>query len=133
MARIGTSGWSYEHWNGVLYPHGLAPKDRLARYVARFDTVELNASFYRWPAPATFASWQRRVPPTFEFAVKAPRGLTHARRLYAPETWIERMTAALHQLAGRRGPLLVQLPPPWSATTNAWTGSSPVYRRGRDP
>ena len=47
--RIGTSGWSYDHWEAVLYPPGLAARDRLARYVAEFDTVELNASFYRWP------------------------------------------------------------------------------------
>jgi len=111
MARIGTSGWSYDHWDGVLYPHGLPPRDRLARYVAAFDTVELNASFYRWPRPAMFASWRRRLPEGFELTVKAPRGLTHARRLYAPEEWIERMTSGLHELAGRRGPLLVQLPP----------------------
>jgi len=111
MARVGTSGWSYDHWSGVLYPHGMPPRDRLARYVEVFDTVELNASFYRWPPPGSFTSWRRRVPEGFELTVKAPRGLTHARRLYAPETWIERMSAGLHELAGRRGPLLVQLPP----------------------
>ena len=86
-------------------------RDRLARYVEVFDTVELNASFYRWPPASTFVSWRRRLPEGFELTVKAPRGLTHARRLYAPEQWIERMTAGLHELAGRRGPLLVQLPP----------------------
>ena len=111
MARIGTSGWSYDHWDAVLYPPGLPPRERLARYVAAFDTVELNASFYRWPPPSTFASWRRRLPEGFEMAVKAPRGLTHARRLLEPENWIARMTAGLHELAGRRGPLLVQLPP----------------------
>ena len=89
----------------------MAPRDRLARYMEVFDTVELNASFYRWPPASTFASWRRRLPEGFELTVKAPRGLTHARRLYAPEQWIERMTAGLHELAGRRGPLLVQLPP----------------------
>ena len=111
MARIGTSGWSYDHWDGVLYHPGLPQRDRLARYVEEFDTVELNASFYRWPPPASFASCRRRLPDGFELTVKAPRGLTHARRLYGPEQWIERMTAGLHELAGRRGPLLVQLPP----------------------
>ena len=111
MARIGTSGWSYDHWDGVLYPHGLPPRDRLARYVDVFDTVEVNATFYRWPPPAAFASWRRRLPEGFEFTVKAPRGLTHARRLFGPEEWIDRMATGLHQLAGRRGPLLVQLPP----------------------
>jgi uncharacterized protein YecE (DUF72 family) len=111
MARVGTSGWSYDHWDGVLYRPGLPARDRLSRYVEVFDTVELNASFYRWPPPASFASWRRRLPDGFELTVKAPRGLTHARRLYGPEQWIERMTAGLHELAGRRGPLLVQLPP----------------------
>ncbi|WP_165065669.1 DUF72 domain-containing protein [Marisediminicola senii] len=111
MARIGTSGWSYDHWGGVLYPPGMAPRDRLARYVEAFDTVELNASFYRWPRAATFASWRRRLPEGFELTVKAPRGMTHARKLYAPEEWIDRMAVSLHELAGRRGPLLVQLPP----------------------
>jgi len=111
MARIGTSGWSYDHWTGVLYPPGLPPRDRLSRYVAAFDTVEVNATFYRWPPAATFASWRRRLPGGFELTVKAPRGLTHGRRLYEPEQWLERMTEGMHQLAGRRGPLLVQLPP----------------------
>ncbi|GAA3216015.1 DUF72 domain-containing protein [Microbacterium terregens] len=111
MARVGTSGWSYDHWEGVLYPPRLPPRDRLAHYVRAFDTVELNASFYRWPPPKTFASWRGRLPEGFELTVKAPRSLTHARRLFQPEEWLERMTAGLHELAGRRGPLLVQLPP----------------------
>ena len=109
--RIGTSGWSYDHWDGVLYPPGTPPRDRLAHYVRRFGTVELNASFYRWPRTATFASWRRRLPPGFQLAVKAPRGLTHAKRLYAPETWVGRLTACWHELGDRRAVLLVQLPP----------------------
>jgi uncharacterized protein YecE (DUF72 family) len=108
---IGTSGWSYDHWDGVLYPPGTPPRDRLAHYVNRFDTVELNASFYRWPRTATFASWRRRLPPGFGLSVKAPRGLTHAKRLYAPEVWIERMTSCWHELGDRRAVLLVQLHP----------------------
>ena len=110
-ARVGTSGWSYDHWEGVLYPPGMRPTDRLGRYCEFFDTVEINASFYRWPPPARFASWRHRLPAGFEMTVKAPRGLTHARRLYGPEQWLERMADGLHELAGRRGPLLVQLPP----------------------
>jgi uncharacterized protein YecE (DUF72 family) len=79
--------------------------------VRRFDTVELNASFYRWPRTATFASWCRRLPPGFGLSVKAPRGLTHAKRLYAPEVWVERMTSCWHELGERRAVLLVQLHP----------------------
>jgi uncharacterized protein YecE (DUF72 family) len=108
---IGTSGWSYDHWDGVLYPPGTPPRDRLDHYVRRFDTVELNASFYRWPRTATFASWRRRLPPGFGLSVKAPRGLTHAKRLYAPEVWVERLVACWHELGDRRAVLLVQLAP----------------------
>lgn len=110
-AHIGTSGWSYDHWDGVLYPHGLPPRQRLEYYVRRFSTVELNASFYRWPREATFASWNRRLPPGFLLTVKAPRGLTHAKKLYAPEVWIERISRCWHELGDKRAVLLVQLPP----------------------
>jgi uncharacterized protein YecE (DUF72 family) len=109
--RVGTSGWSYPHWDGVLYPPKTAPSARLGLYTQRFDTVELNASFYRWPRASTFASWQGRLPEGFELSVKAPRGLTHAKRLYQPEVWLERITAGWHELGERRGVLLVQLAP----------------------
>lgn len=109
--RIGTSGWSYDHWDGVLYPQGMDPRDRLAAYCAEFDTVELNASYYRWPRTTSFASWRRRLPPGFLMTVKAPRGLTHARRLYRPEPWLDRLVAGFHALGDKRGTLLVQLPP----------------------
>jgi uncharacterized protein YecE (DUF72 family) len=109
--HIGTSGWSYDHWDGVLYPPGTPPADRLGHYVRRFTTVELNSSFYRWPRPAAFAGWRRRLPPGFRLSVKAPRGLTHARRLYGPESWTERLAAGWHELGDRRAVLLVQLPP----------------------
>lgn len=95
----------------MLYSPGTPPRDRLARYVDAFDTVELNASFYRWPRDVSFESWRRRLPEGFQFTVKAPRGLTHAKRLYAPEAWVERICRAWHLLGGRRGVLLVQLHP----------------------
>ena len=95
----------------MLYPPGLPPRQRLDRYVARFRTVELNASFYRWPSDAAFGRWRRRLPEGFVLTVKAPRGLTHARRLYGPERWIERIVRGLGRLGDRCGVLLVQLPP----------------------
>jgi uncharacterized protein YecE (DUF72 family) len=92
--HIGTSGWSYDHWHGVLYPHGIAPWQRLHYYVQQYRTVELNSSFYRWPA-----------------SVKAPRHLTHSKCLYAPERWMERIKSCWHELADKRAVLLVQLSP----------------------
>ncbi|HKG52048.1 MAG TPA: DUF72 domain-containing protein [Actinomycetales bacterium] len=109
--HIGTSGWSYQHWEHVLYPPGTPPRDRLGQYTGQFGTVELNASFYRWPRTATFASWRRRLPEGFQLSVKAPRGLTHAKRLYAPEVWVDRIAGCWHELGDRRGVLLVQLGP----------------------
>lgn len=107
--RIGTSGWSYDHWAGVLYPPGLAAARRLARYVEVFDTVELNASFYRWPTDATFAGWRRQLPDGFALSVKAHRGLTHFRRLGSPEPWVQRFEHCWQLLGDRAGVLLVQL------------------------
>ncbi len=109
--HIGTSGWSYDHWTDVLYPPGLPPRDRLRYYVGNFDTVELNSSFYRWPRPVSFASWRRRLPEGFLLSVKAPRGLTHAKKLYSPEVWVDRIIQCWHELRDRRAVLIVQLPP----------------------
>jgi uncharacterized protein YecE (DUF72 family) len=111
VIRVGTSGWSYDHWHPELYAAGLAARDRLARYAAVFGTAELNSSFYRWPRPAAFGSWHRRLPDGFLLSVKAPRGLTHARKLYAPESWLERIAEGWHELGDKRAVLLVQLAP----------------------
>ncbi|HEV2130459.1 MAG TPA: DUF72 domain-containing protein [Longimicrobiaceae bacterium] len=108
---IGTSGWSYDHWHGVLYPHGIPARDRLSYYLPRFRTAELNSSYYRWPTDAAFARWRRRFPEGSLLSVKAPRLLTHVKRLYAPERWLARISRSLARLGERRGVLLVQLSP----------------------
>jgi uncharacterized protein YecE (DUF72 family) len=82
--HVGTSGWSYDHWQGVLYPHHTPVSHRLGYYVEQFKTVELNSSYYHWPREHTFDRWRQRLPEGFLLTVKAPRGLTHAKKLYAP-------------------------------------------------
>ncbi|OBB46577.1 DUF72 domain-containing protein [Mycobacterium sp. 852002-51961_SCH5331710] len=109
--RIGTSGWSYDHWKDVLYAAGTPVVKRLARYVEEFDTVELNASFYRWPKDSAFAGWRQRLPDGFTMSVKAQRGLTHYRRLREPEPWVERFERCWNLLGDRSEALLVQLHP----------------------
>ncbi|BBX92435.1 DUF72 domain-containing protein [Mycolicibacterium boenickei] len=111
MIRIGTSGWSYDHWTDVLYPRGTPAKSRLARYVGEFDTVELNGSFYRWPADTTFTGWRDQMPDGFTMSVKAHRGLTHYRRLRSPESWTPRFDEYWKLLGSHNEALLVQLHP----------------------
>jgi uncharacterized protein YecE (DUF72 family) len=108
---VGTSGWSYAHWEGVLYPPHLPVHDRLDYYLPRYNTVEVNSSFYHWPPDKTFVRWQERLPGGFLFTVKAPRGLTHAARLYSPEKWLDTIRRGMQCLQTNGGILLVQLPP----------------------
>lgn len=111
MNHIGTSGFSYPHWRTVLYPRGLPSGRWLEHYAQEFDTVELNGSFYRWPREENFAAYRDRVPGRFRLTVKAPRGLTHARKLQRADEWIERIGRCWQVLGGRAGILLLQLPP----------------------
>ena len=107
---VGTSGWTYDSWAGPFYAN--VPRRRwLEHYANRLPTVELNASHYRWPRDSAFESWRERLPLGFEMAVKAPRALTHARRLSSPERWAEIMDRGMRLLGDRGGPLLLQLPP----------------------
>ena len=109
--HIGTSGWSYNHWRNVLYPPGLPNRRWLETYAAEFDTVEYNGSFYRWPREPAFAAYRERLPDGYRFSVKAPRGLTHARKLREPEEWIGRISRCWKELGDKAGVLIVQLPP----------------------
>jgi len=109
--RVGTSGWSYDHWRGHLYPPGTASGRRLDVYAAEFDTVELNTSFYHWPRVDAFRAWRDRLPLGFLVSVKAPRGLSHAGTHLDPARWTERLADGLAGLGEAAGPLLFQLPP----------------------
>ena len=80
--RIGCSGWNYAHWrNGVFYPPRCPSRAWLEYYARHFDTVELNATFYRLPRVEAVRRWVEETPPEFVFAVKVSRYLTHIKRL----------------------------------------------------
>jgi uncharacterized protein YecE (DUF72 family) len=109
-ARVGCSGWNYKTWRVAFYPNAL-PADRwLEFYASRFDTVEINNTFYRLPERSTFAMWHEKVPKDFLFAVKASRFLTHMKRLREPEEPLARLFARASALGRRLGPVLYQLP-----------------------
>jgi uncharacterized protein YecE (DUF72 family) len=111
--RIGTSGWNYRHWRGTFYPKGLPARRWLEHYATLFDTVEVNATFYRLPRPEVPRAWAEQTPPDFVFAVKGSRYLTHIKRLGDTTGGVERFFAAVAGLAASKklGPVLWQLPP----------------------
>jgi uncharacterized protein YecE (DUF72 family) len=115
MIRIGCSGWQYKHWRGDFYPADMRTDEWLRHYTRRFDTVELNNSFYRLPSPEAFARWRERTPPDFLFAVKASRYLTHLKKLKDPVDPLARFFDAAQHLGPKLGPVLYQLPPRWPA------------------
>jgi uncharacterized protein YecE (DUF72 family) len=113
VARIGCSGWQYKHWRGDFYPDKLPQHRWLAYYAARFNTVEINNTFYRLPEAAVFSKWEEQAPPGFLYAVKASRFLTHMKKLKDPEEPIDRFLQRARDLHATLGPVLFQLPPRW--------------------
>jgi len=113
VIRIGCSGWSYEHWRGLIYPRSGSSARWLELYAQSFDTVEVNATFYRLPTLKTVEGWAARTPEDFVFTVKASRYLTHVRRLRDLADGMARMDACVEPLrqAGKLAAVLWQLPP----------------------
>jgi uncharacterized protein YecE (DUF72 family) len=113
VIRIGCSGWNYQHWrNGVFYPPRLPPRRWLEFYAERFDTVEINMTFYRLPRETAVANWVRESPKGFLFAVKMSRYVTHIKRLRDLPPSLELFYSRIRPLVGtsKFGPVLWQLP-----------------------
>jgi uncharacterized protein YecE (DUF72 family) len=130
---VGTSGWQYRDWRGVLYPAGLAQRRWLEYYADRYATVENNGAFYRLPSEQTFADWRARTPEGFVMAVKASRYLTHVRRLRDPAEPVGRLLSAAAGLGDRLGPVLLQLPPNLPADAGALEGCLREFAAFRPP
>ncbi len=113
--HIGTSGWHYRHWSGPFYPPELNARGFLPYYAERFDTVEINNTFYQLPSHETFVQWREAVPDGFLFAVKANRYITHMKKLKEPQKPVDRFLTAVRELQHKLGPILFQLPPNWRA------------------
>jgi uncharacterized protein YecE (DUF72 family) len=108
---LGTSGWQYRDWRGTFYPQKLKQDGWLEHYSERFQTVEVNNTFYRLPERKTFEDWAARTPDDFVFVVKASRYLSHIRRLQEPEEPVRRLMERATGLGRKLGPVLIQLPP----------------------
>lgn len=111
-AHVGCSGWNYDSWRERFYPHRLAARRWLESYAERFETVEVNATFYRLMKPEAVAHWVEQTPAGFLFAAKASRYLTHVKRLSDTGRGLERFYATIAPLVegGRLGAVLWQLP-----------------------
>ena len=112
MLRIGCSGWNYRDWRGAFYPERLPARRWLEAYAERFDTVEVNTTFYRLPRREAVANWVEQTPDGFGFAVKASRYLTHIRRLRDVADGVARLRERIEPLVdtGRLIATLWQLP-----------------------
>jgi uncharacterized protein YecE (DUF72 family) len=110
--RVGCSGWNYDDWRGGLYPQGLPKTGWLSRYAERFDTVEVNSTFYRLASRDAVARWVEDTPDDFVFACKASRYLTHMKRLKDMAQGVGRFYERIEPLvdSGKLGPVVWQLP-----------------------
>jgi uncharacterized protein YecE (DUF72 family) len=106
--RIGTAGWSIPRASALRFD---GPGTHLERYSRSFRCAEINSSFYRPHAAATYARWRESTPPDFRFAVKIPRTITHELRLQDTREPLVAFLVQTEGLGHKRGPLLLQLPP----------------------
>ena len=109
--RIGISGWRYAPWCGVFYPKDLVQRDELAYASRHFPSIELNGSFYSLQRPESYAGWREATPRGFVFAVKAPRFITHVKRLRDVDAPLANFFASgVFELRDKFGPVLWQFP-----------------------
>jgi uncharacterized protein YecE (DUF72 family) len=108
---VGTSGYSYKPWLGTFYPEKLPPGEMLRFYASRLPAVEINNTFYRLPKLEMLQSWARQVPEDFRFVLKAPRRITHLKKLKDVDSEIEYFFRVSTALGSTAGPVLFQLPP----------------------
>jgi uncharacterized protein YecE (DUF72 family) len=111
MIWIGTSGYNYPEWKGRFYPSDLPAAKMLPYYAERFPTVEINYTFYRMPNEKIVAGWAAHTPSPYRLTLKAPRRITHDRRLKDCGDLVSSFCAVAGTLGDKLGALLFQLPP----------------------
>jgi uncharacterized protein YecE (DUF72 family) len=110
--RIGISGWTYPPWRGVFYPRRWPQKRELEYASRQVNSIEINGSFYSLQRPTSYDAWRKATPDRFVFSVKAPRFITHLKRLKNVKTPLANFFASgVLCLREKLGPILWQLPP----------------------
>jgi len=112
-AHVGCSGWVYRDWRGVVYPEKLPQRRWFEHYAERFDTVEINNTFYRLPTPEAVDGWAAQAPPGFVYATKLGQFGSHRMKLRDSTSWLPNHLDWVCRLGRALGPTLVQLPPRW--------------------
>jgi uncharacterized protein YecE (DUF72 family) len=108
---VGTSGYSYKPWKGSFYPKDLPVRQMLRYYGERFRTVEINSTFYGMPKVSILEGWASAVPTDFQFVLKAPKEITHVRKLHNAGDLVSQLLEVAAALSEHQGPVLFQLPP----------------------
>lgn len=119
--HVGCSGWFYWHWRGKFYPDTKRTDTWFRHYVANFDTVELNAPFYKWPKDATVKSWRRNAPEHFRYSVKVNSLITHEKRLVRTRRLVQEFCKIDNLLGEKLGCFLFQFPPSYKFTRSRLT------------
>jgi uncharacterized protein YecE (DUF72 family) len=108
---IGTSGWDYSDWKNIFYPQKLPDFEKLSFYSKFFNTVEINSTFYHFPRESSYKKWFLSVPDNFLFALKAPKLITHIKKLRKIKTVLKQFLDGAFLLEEKLGPILFQFPP----------------------
>ena len=111
--RIGTTGWNHPHWRGPVYARDVPRETWLASYASEFDMVEVAGTTHALPEPAIIAEWCAATPEGFRFAVRAPRQITHEKRLKGCAPDLQRLFTRLEAFGSRLGPVVFTLPSRW--------------------
>jgi uncharacterized protein YecE (DUF72 family) len=108
---VGTSGYNYAEWKGTFYPDPFPASKMFAYYAERFRTVEINYTFYRMPTPKLTEGWREQAPEGFRYTLKAPKRITHEKRLVGCEDSMTMFADSAARLGPHLASLLFQLPP----------------------
>ena len=130
--RVGCSGWVYKDWRGIVYPKELPQRRWFEYYATRFDTVEINNTFYRLPPATTVEAWAKQAPAGFVYALKLGAFGSHRMKLRDAASWLPNHLDRAERLGPSVGPTLVQLPPRWKRNVerlDEFLGVAPKHLR----
>ena len=109
--RLGTSAFTAAGWPGAFYPRGMKSRDYLSFYSTRFDTVEVDSTFYRCPTIEAVNNWALQTPSGFVFSLKIPRTITHEKVLIDCDAEFEQFMDTVSVLGEKLGPIVRQQRP----------------------